>query len=233
MKKFKVALLFSGQPRFIEKAYPSIKEHLLDKYDCSVFCHYWFDDKPMKTGNWSGNLPSFTCKNDTEKIINELYKPYAYQLDKPIEDNEVQKIFFECNPSSPLTPYNMTSYYKSMYISSQLLEKSNLDFDFYVKLRYDMIIYDFPNLEDLNEDVLYYDDYHGPIPRLIPTAYFLTRNKEIIMKTLDIYNNLLNICKTALRFNDEELMHEHVTKCNIPVKLIGKQNNLQATLARD
>tara|TARA_R100001163_G_C5068190_1_gene208135 strand:+ start:3376 stop:3552 length:177 start_codon:yes stop_codon:yes gene_type:complete len=44
----KIALQFSGQPRFIEDkiCYISIKNNILDKYDCDVFCHFWWDENP-------------------------------------------------------------------------------------------------------------------------------------------------------------------------------------------
>ena len=40
----KVALLFFGQPRFLENSLPfeSHKDHIINKYDTDVFCHTWW-----------------------------------------------------------------------------------------------------------------------------------------------------------------------------------------------
>ena len=53
----KVALLFSGQPRFVKETYPFIKQNVIDNYDVDVFSFLWEVDsnKPYKyggDGNW-------------------------------------------------------------------------------------------------------------------------------------------------------------------------------------
>ena len=41
----KVALLMSGQPRYVDDTRPFLffKENVIDKYDTDVYCHGWFD----------------------------------------------------------------------------------------------------------------------------------------------------------------------------------------------
>ena len=50
----KIALCFSGQPRFIEQVAPYVKENIIGDYDVDVFAHLWFDEdlqtKPYKYG---------------------------------------------------------------------------------------------------------------------------------------------------------------------------------------
>ena len=55
----KIALCFSGQPRFVNECSPLIKSNVMQDYDIDVFAHLWFDDdlqtKPYKYGgdsNW-------------------------------------------------------------------------------------------------------------------------------------------------------------------------------------
>ena len=50
----RIALCFSGQPRFIEQVSPSILENVIGEHDVDVFAHLWFDDdlqtSPYKYG---------------------------------------------------------------------------------------------------------------------------------------------------------------------------------------
>ena len=53
----KVALLFYGQPRYVdnEEVYNSYKSNILDKYDTDVFCHTWWSEteKEYDYSSWS------------------------------------------------------------------------------------------------------------------------------------------------------------------------------------
>ena len=47
----KVAILLSGQPRHFDKETPqNIREHLTSKYDCDIFCHFWWSEEEVKSG---------------------------------------------------------------------------------------------------------------------------------------------------------------------------------------
>ena len=53
----KIAVCFSGQPRFINECSPSILENVIGNYDVDVYAHLWFDEdlqtKPYKGGGLS------------------------------------------------------------------------------------------------------------------------------------------------------------------------------------
>ena len=50
----KIALCFSGQPRFVNECSPLITSNVIQDYNIDVFAHLWFDDdlqtKPYKYG---------------------------------------------------------------------------------------------------------------------------------------------------------------------------------------
>ena len=50
----RIALLLSGQPRFVKEVAPNILANVCEGYDVDTFCHFWFDDdlqsKPYKYG---------------------------------------------------------------------------------------------------------------------------------------------------------------------------------------
>ena len=41
----RIALLLSGQPRFVKEVAPNILANVCEGYDVDTFCHFWFDDK--------------------------------------------------------------------------------------------------------------------------------------------------------------------------------------------
>ena len=54
----KVALCFSGQPRFVNECSDLIINNAIQNYDVDIFAHLWFDDdlkkKPYKHGGDGG-----------------------------------------------------------------------------------------------------------------------------------------------------------------------------------
>ena len=41
----RIALLLSGQPRFVKDVAPIILANVIGDYNVDTFCHFWFDDK--------------------------------------------------------------------------------------------------------------------------------------------------------------------------------------------
>ena len=54
----RIALCFSGQPRFVSEVSQLIKANVIGEYDVDVFAHLWFDEdlqtKPYKYGGDGG-----------------------------------------------------------------------------------------------------------------------------------------------------------------------------------
>lgn len=74
----KLALCFSGQPRFVKDCSDLILKNVIQHYDVDVFAHLWFDEnlqtKPYKyggNGDWQKQRISNTAIDD----FNEIYKP--------------------------------------------------------------------------------------------------------------------------------------------------------------
>lgn len=212
--RMRVALLFSGQPRFVDgRSYRSIKEHLLDKYECTCFCHYWIDDKPMPVAPWSG-LNMFMCDKNVGDMIKALYSPVACRGDPPLLATAVTQY---TNTTSPITPYNLSSMYKSMHECWQLYEAhKDHAFDFYIRLRYDCVILAFPDLHAMHPDALYVADHHPNQPCLANNI--LCTGREAVMRTvMSIYHSLDNMAAHGVLINDEQCMFAHAKNHEIPV----------------
>jgi len=75
----KVAVCFSGQPRFINECSESIIKNVFGNYSVDVFAHLWFDNnlltKPYKyggSGGWENQRISEKAIDDFKKIYNPL-----------------------------------------------------------------------------------------------------------------------------------------------------------------
>lgn len=211
-KNIKVAIFFAGQPRFIEgKSYRSVKKHLLDVYDCKVFCHYWKSDKPQKTGNFNGELPYFICDKNTENILNNLYNPVKIRNDPPLEIKFPDKFYDKLYNNNTNVLYCVASHYRSMQLSVELIENINENFDFYIILRYDGIIETLPDFTTLNKNILYFEGWHMNSPVLV-TCGIISGNKYLFCKLMKMYEEYNDLCDIVPIIYDEVLIYQYVIK---------------------
>lgn len=71
----KVALCFSGQPRYIEKSYEQFKKNILDHNDVDIYAHMWWDDSYKgKSFVWESKDKYPEDYSPLDKF-SELFKP--------------------------------------------------------------------------------------------------------------------------------------------------------------
>ena len=148
----RVAVCLSGQPRYVEHAFPSIKAALIDPNDADVFIHTWFHESmvgvPYRTDDRWMQYPHARYQPNTDKIILELYKPKKYII-------EPQRIFKDPNIQVKKTietfnvPYYTEEYYSGMLYSSwysvyqanllkeQYRLENNFNYDYVIRARLD------------------------------------------------------------------------------------------------
>lgn len=168
----KIAFCLYGQPRYLDN--PNIfmryKELILDKYDCDVFAHMWweYEGSDYEVSSWS-DISSCPMQVDAPKILDEYYKPVLFEIDKPekivcsddVEDY-IRLKFVENDEFYQYTDLNfrnILSQLKSIQKVTKLLKaysnKNSISYDFLILARYDTVIGDFPNITDLNPDIFY------------------------------------------------------------------------------
>jgi len=79
----KIALCLSGQPRFVEKAFPNIYENLIRGYDVDVFVHSWIDEDKSYQFRNDGIWRNVTQDVNINSKILDLYKPKKFLFEKP------------------------------------------------------------------------------------------------------------------------------------------------------
>ena len=215
----KIAILISGQPRFLNsRAYKTIKEKLLDVYNCDVYCHFWWNPNGgyYSTSPWS-TLGNFPIPKDADKKIEELYKPikYTWELPTNIKTNYTKTINMNNN-------INLPSMYLSMKKSFDLIENIN-QYEWIIRLRYDDILTSFPNLNLLDKNIdLYvpdYREYHNLIGNNC-----LIMNSKAAKCIMNIYDNIDFIYNNNIIFNDEQFITFWIMYNKLKYIIINKQD---------
>lgn len=175
----KIALCFSGQPRFIEEVAPSIKENVIGDYDVDIFAHLWFDDglqsKPYKYGG-SGKWKDQRISSDAINKFVEIYNPkkILIQSSKKFLDSNLSDNYLASlkrykwgaidNPEEPnfnvRDVNNIISYYYSLQKVNTLKKEYEYDNDFkydiVIKIRTDSIVHNKISYESFPKDKIYY-----------------------------------------------------------------------------
>lgn len=191
----KVALLLFGQPRHVEnlKVFNSHVEHILSKYDTDVFCHAWFaKGHSFIPSTWS-KLSAIKCNEDVIDIIQDKYKPKILMHDEPKQFviNENIKTSPAINKFEYLNPVNINNMYSQLYSIGQVSKlfesyriQNNVEYDFVIMARYDIIILEFTSLYHLDKTFFYHGHHHDRFPDL----FYVFHPKFI--KSQTTYDNL-------------------------------------------
>lgn len=213
----KVALLLSGQPRFVDSiSYQTIKAKILDVYKPDVYCHVWFSSgATYETAPWSG-LGKMSINDNSLELIKKLYNPVKILDEPPPSEDIIQARYV--NTSHPRTPYNLSSMYLSMKKSYLLMNDQN--YDFIIRLRYDAILTAFPDLNKLQKGVLYapdYSQYHNNVGN-----NGLIMSPNIAAKIMTIYDRMNLIYNDGCILNDEQMITHLILKEKISTYILPK-----------
>lgn len=181
----RVAVLLSGQPRFLERCYPYIHEFILKPNGMpDVFAHLWWSeetcDAPYKyggDGGWKHQRISPTAPDTFLK----LYKPKAIRIEPPRRwtlqisntralDEKRAEAAREEDPSYERLVSDNISMWNAIY-KANLLRKEyewahNIRYDWIIRLRTDLEIYTPVNCADLAVGTFYFSDI-GQAPQFV------------------------------------------------------------------
>ena len=94
----KLALCFSGQPRFVEECSSLILKNVIQDYDVDVFAHLWMDEelqnKPYKYGG-DGGWEHQRIKSNADEIFRDIYHPVSIvtESSRTFKDFELESDF--------------------------------------------------------------------------------------------------------------------------------------------
>jgi hypothetical protein len=170
----KVAFLLSGQPRLYEEVFPTIKQKILDIYDCDVYAHAWWTDDMEKVNNthlspWSKqNKHNYKFDKDFPNKFISMYNPVKFLVEPPLFDDttESKNNFIEMLKSTFPTGNGCEDLYSTESMLGTIhkffsvdkvynLVDWNNNYDWIVYWRYDQRPNVFPDLNKLEEKTLY------------------------------------------------------------------------------
>jgi len=232
----KIALCLSGQPRFVEKAFPNIYENLIRGYDVDVFVHSWIDEDKSYQFRNDGIWRNVTQDVNINSKILDLYKPKKFLFEKPktfnvniINGEKVEHYFkplweSKCNhfnnPDGAKYFVNMihSMWYSIMMsnLQKELYSKeSNINYDLVIRARFDVtyrykLIYENinPNIMNVSSQV-HHDHIHD---------FFAISNDTYMNTYCSLFYNLnyyLSVVRPDWRCG-EGILFKLMEKYNIP-----------------
>jgi hypothetical protein len=239
----RVAICFSGQPRFVNECYAGIKNNLLDQNpgdDFDVFVHTWYSEDSAEKVLYSNELSSFSgdakIKSGVIEDIKKLYSPKKIITDEPkkiISDicfDNVSEKYFAGYSSSGLTrkefgDIKVNNLYSMWYsiLQSNLLKReyelsSGKIYDIVIRFRFDNICRRPIVLNDINPDFLYYQEMGQP-DGMISDWINISSSKNMDTYS-SIFNNIKNLKESLERsegvYCNELFIREICQKFNIP-----------------
>lgn len=222
----KIALCFSGQPRFVKEVSSYIKQNVCFGYDVDVFAHLWFDesitDQPYKyggSGKWVDQRIPKSAINDFVSI----YNPIAYKVDpsKIFIDNQI-KTDYCYKPSGDLVSWskhwkestepnyrnrtvnNWISYHYSLgqvnFLKKEHEYKNGFKYDYVVKCRTDTIIKTKLQYERYDKNCVHYTNVLFQPDNMIADwiNFGGSRPMDVFMNTFGIFDSLVKNCEHDL-----------------------------------
>jgi hypothetical protein len=189
----KIALCFSGQPRFVKQTYQNYLDNLILPNNIEdIFVHCWWDEtkihEPVIT-SWEsvGAHLNLYVEGDAINFIKEKYNPklLVYEKDdfsKYINEGE----FGKKEITQPVIFQSMcNSIYKCNEFRKQYEQENNLKYDLIIRTRFDLNILEKVDLNNVDDKYLY-------IPACNFKAHCVINDQFAFgdSDTMDIYSNI-------------------------------------------
>jgi hypothetical protein len=222
----KIALCFSGQPRFVNEVYNYIQQNVCDGYDVDVFMHLWFDEelqtKPYKYGG-NGNWVDQRISPDAIKYAEALYSPKKLKVEKSRifrDSNIVTDYCYDLSGNlidwtkhwkeSQEPDYRnrmVNNWLSSFYSLNQvnILKKeyeyeNDFKYDFVVRCRTDSVVHTKIVYEQYDPRVVYYTNILNQPDGMIADYLNLGGSKvmDCFMSTFNYIDRIFDICNQDL-----------------------------------
>jgi len=216
----KIALCFSGQPRFIEECQDNIKKNLIDGYDVDIFAHGWWHP------SYKGRVIAFESEAKFDEIeeasdtFNRVYSPirsfFEPQIDfaKYLVRYNMKKNFCEIENEIFVKKalFTQLSSLYSIMMADQLLGPERSKYDIVARVRTDLLFEQKVKWENFNSQSLKVSDGR-PVAGWGPFCdWFAFGDPNSILA----YTNMFNF---HYPYNREGLIHIHeFFKCALEVQ---------------
>lgn len=239
----KIALCFSGQPRFVSECSEYIKQNVIRDYDVDVFAHLWFDEdlqsKPYKYGG-DGNWINQRIPQNTIEEFQQIYNPVSIITEKSKKFID-SKLHFESslkrywpgainNQLEPdyrnRTINNCLSYFYSLNEVNKLKKlyeyENDFKYDWVVRCRTDSMIHTKIHYKIYNPEVINFSGIMNQPDGMI-NDWFNFGGSEVMDAFMSVFSVSQLIFDKCMRENQNswchELLHRKMVDCfNIDIQ---------------
>jgi hypothetical protein len=223
----KIALCFSGQPRFLKEVSSYILSNICDGYDVDVFAHIWFDEelqnKPYKYGGAGGWINQRISPNVIEDL-NSIYSPKKSKVEKSktFKDSNIVTDYCYYPGTNDLVSWSkhwkesdepdyinrmVNNWLSSFYSLNQvnILKKeyeyeNNFKYDFVVRCRTDSVVQTKIVFEQFDSNCIHYTSILNQPDGMIADYLNFGGSKQMdcFMSTFNYIDCIFDICNQDL-----------------------------------
>jgi len=203
----KIALCFSGQPRYLREAYENIKENLMtNEHEIDVFAHFWWQDEYVGEVISRGSSNKYT--ENMENYFQEMYHPVKMVCEPYIDVNTPESYKTAKYPAgdindAKLAYYNAKSMFYSIQQSLEYAFDSGKEYDLYVRIRSDITLDSVFRWDTFTNNKMYVVDGRGAGHDRYLTDVFALGNLNQMRKYSRLYNYID-------KYMSEQPVHMHL-----------------------
>lgn len=219
----RVAVCFSGQPRFLDKCWPNIKLHLVDPFKADVFAHFWssFSKLNAEELKYVSDASKF---EQHIKFNHDILKQFKYVICEPrlYFDQSIYKSV--CTPENSRMQaksfQNVLSMHYSIWRADEIRQIHQValgEYDLIIRCRTDLWFN-----EPINWDYIF-DTIDLGIVTPDHETYGCVNDQLAFADPYDMYLysrchfNIPALFKDGSNFHPETLLKDHLKSCKIEV----------------
>lgn len=219
----RVAVCFSGQPRFLDKCWPSIKQYLVDPYKADVFGHFWSSFTKLS----ARELPFVSDTAQFEEHIRfnqDILKQFKYVICEPriyFDQSLYQSNCTKENSRMQAKSFqNVLSMHYSVWRADQIRQIHQLavgEYDLVIRCRTDLLFHSnidwdaIFNTIDLGIVVPDHEHYGGVNDQLAFADGF------DMWQYSQCHFNIPALFRAGTNFHPETILRDHLKSKNVTV----------------
>lgn len=187
-----IALCFYGQPRFINNPEIARSYHKYffsnPAYQVDCYGHLWYsNDATYESTSWVNEMPKYDASGDTLKTLYDNYNFKRLIVEEPREfrliNESMRSRYEEICKDTPIQINDVreNNTLSHLYSKSTVLKNVPNDYDFYVSCRYDTVVTDVPDLNNIPINKMILPNKHPNFcdPIMIFGKNFLTWGRSL------------------------------------------------------
>ena len=219
----KIALCFSGLPRFINETYDNLSNNLIQNYDVDVFVHTWYISGQLMRDCGDKLWSKYTFNENPTNLIKLLYNVKGIKVDIPIDYFETS-ILCDYNYEPTLEKYMphflndsgsryfinachsmWTSIYESNKLKTEYEKENNFVYDVVIRCRFDEMLCNSINFQLYDMNSIHVSHCCNTIDYPYIRDWFAFSSSSNMNEYCNVINNMKSIND---RIPDTERMNE-------------------------